>query len=152
MGRDFMRGLKRNKQKLWYQLYSEHIPVYETDLDGNIIYDPVTGEALLTGDYTVGYADPVPFDINLSKSGGRSEDEPFGIDLSAYNAKLVTCNKDLPISEGTIIWYSTKPVRKSDGTYDTNMADFKVVDVDDTKPNSNVYILKKITKGSVADG
>ena len=26
-----MRGLKRNKQKMWYQLYSEHIPVYETD-------------------------------------------------------------------------------------------------------------------------
>ena len=52
-----MRGLKRNKQKLWYQLYDNHIPIYETDLDGNIIYDPVTGEPLLTGDFTVGYSE-----------------------------------------------------------------------------------------------
>ena len=29
-----MRALKRNKVKLWYQLYDANIPVYETDLDG----------------------------------------------------------------------------------------------------------------------
>lgn len=147
-----MRGLKRNQKTLYYQLYSEHIPVYETDLDGNMIPDPVTGEPLLTGDYTVGYAEPVAFRINLGKSGGTSEDEPFGISISDYNAKMVTCNKKLPIAEGTLIWYSTKPVQKANGTIDTERADFKVISVDDTRPNSNVYILQRKIKGSVVDG
>ena len=77
-----MRGLKRNKQKLWYQLYSNHIPIYETDLDGNIIYDPVTGEPLLTGDYTVGYADPVEFRSNVSAARGEANTDTFGVDLT----------------------------------------------------------------------
>ena len=88
-----MRGLKRNKQKMWYQLYSEHIPVYETDLDGNIIYDPVTGEPLLTGDCTVGYADPVEFRANVSAVRGEANTDPFGVDL-AYDktiCRLMNC-------------------------------------------------------------
>ena len=37
-----MRALKRNKVKLWYQLYDANIPGYETDLDGNPVLDPVS--------------------------------------------------------------------------------------------------------------
>ena len=32
-----MRSLKKNMQKLYFATYSEEIPVYETDDDGNII-------------------------------------------------------------------------------------------------------------------
>ena len=84
-----MRGLKRNKQKMWYQLYSEHIPVYETDLDGNIIYDPVTGEPLLTGDCTVGYADPVEFRANVSA--------PEGKQIQTHLALIWLMTKRLPL-------------------------------------------------------
>lgn len=31
-----MRYLKKNKQKLYYSMYSNEIPVYETDEDGKI--------------------------------------------------------------------------------------------------------------------
>ena len=61
-----MRGLKRNQKTLYYQLYVSNIPVYETDLDGNIVRDPVTGEPLLTGETKVGYADPEEFRANVS--------------------------------------------------------------------------------------
>ena len=61
-----MRGLKRNQKTIWYQLYQDNIPVYETDLDGNIVTDPITGEPLLTGETKVGYSDPVEFRANVS--------------------------------------------------------------------------------------
>lgn len=62
-----MRGLKRNKVELWYQLYDTNIPVYETDLDGNSVLDPVTGKPLLTGECTAGYKKPVMFKANISR-------------------------------------------------------------------------------------
>ena len=43
-----MRSLKKNKQKLYYSLYSEEIPVYERDEDGNIKYIEVDGKQELT--------------------------------------------------------------------------------------------------------
>ena len=33
-----MRVLNRNKQKMFYSMQGEEIPIYETDVDGNIIY------------------------------------------------------------------------------------------------------------------
>ena len=103
-----MRGLKRNKQKLWYQLYDNHIPIYETDLDGNIIYDPVTGEPLLTGDFTVGYSEPVEFRANVSAARGEANTDPFGVDL-AYDKTVATCDMNLPIDELSVLFVDKKP-------------------------------------------
>ena len=138
-----MRGLKRNQKTLYYQLYSEHIPVYETDLDGNIIYDPVTGEPLLTGDYTVGYADPVKFRANVSPARGDSDSDPFGISLD-YTKQIVTCDMALPIAEGTLIWES-EPVG------DTGKADYKVVKVA-RSINSVLFAVKQLPEGGTTNG
>lgn len=139
-----MRGLKRNKQKLWYQLYSEHIPVYETDLDGNIIYDPVTGEPLLTGDYTVGYADPVEFKANVSAARGEANTDSFGVDL-AYDKTIATCDMNLPIDELSVLFVDKKPEIGADGKL-TNKPDFKVVKVAKSL-NSVLYAIRKVTEG-----
>lgn len=139
-----MRGLKRNKQKMWYQLYSEHIPVYETDLDGNIIYDPVTGEPLLTGDCTVGYADPVEFRSNVSAARGEANTDPFGVDL-AYDKTIATCDMNLPIDELSVLFVDKKPEFGADGKL-TNKPDFKVVKVAKSL-NSVLYAIRKVTEG-----
>lgn len=143
-----MRGLKRNKQKLWYQLYLEHIPVYETDLDGNIIYDPVTGEPLLTGEYKVGYADPVEFRANVSAARGEANMDPFGVDTQ-YDKTVCSCDMDLPIDELSVLFVDKKPEFDADKTL-MNTADYKVVKVAKSL-NSVLYAIKKITEG-VADG
>ena len=133
-----MRGLKRNQRTLYYQLYSSHIPVYETDLDGNIIYDPVTGEPLLTGDYTVGYAHPVKFRANVSPSRSEAQTEPFGVNTD-YDKVICSCDLTLPIDELSQIFVDQRP---EDGK-----ADYKVVKVA-RSPNSVLYAIKQLPEAN----
>lgn len=143
-----MRGLKRNQKTLYYQLYAGMVPVYETNLDGNIVRDPVTGEPLQTGDSKVGYTEPVQFRANVSANRGESSSDPFGIDLS-YDKTMVTCDMDLPIDELSVLFVDKKPVFDDKGNL-TNTADYKVVKVAKSL-NSTLYAIKKITEGS-SDG
>lgn len=140
-----MRGLKRNQRKLCYQLYLEHIPVLETNLDGNIVTDPVTGEPLLTGETKVGYSDPVEFRANVSANCGESSSDPFGIDLS-YDKMIVSCNMELPIDELSVLFVDKKPEFDAGGNL-ANTADYKVVKVAKSL-NSALYAIKKITEGT----
>jgi len=133
-----VRGLKRNNKTLFYQLYSEHVPVYETDLDGNIIYDPVTGEPLLTGDYTVGYADPVKFEANVSPARSEAQTEPFGVNTD-YDKVICSCKLTLPINELSQIFVDRKPE-------DGKGADYKVVKVA-RSINSLLYAIKQLPDG-----
>lgn len=140
-----MRGLKRNQQTLYYQLYSEKIPLYETDLDGNIIYDPVTREPLLTGETKVGYSDPVEFRANVSANRGESSSDPFGIDL-LYDKTMVSFDMMLPIDELSVLFVDKKPEFGADGNL-ANSADYKVVKVAKSL-NSVLFAIKKITEDS----
>lgn len=138
-----MRALKRNQKTLYYQLYSEHVPVYETDLDRNIIYDPVTGEPLLTGDYTVGYAEPVQFRANVSPARSEAQTEPFGVNTD-YDKVICSCDLDLPINELSQIFVDRKPE-------DGKGADYKVVKVA-RSINSVLFAIKQLPDGGVANG
>lgn len=140
-----MRSLKRNQKTLYYQLYQNSIPVYETDLDGNIVRDPVTGEPLLTGETKVGYSDPVEFRANVSANRGESSSDPFGIDLS-YDKTMVSCNMALPIDELSVLFVDRKPEFDAGGNL-TNTADYKVAKVAKSL-NSALYAIKKITEGT----
>ena len=85
-----MRALKRNKVKLWYQLYDSNIPVYEKDLDGNPVLDPVTGKPLLTGEYIAGYKSPVLFYANISPARSEASTDPFGVNVE-YDKTICSC-------------------------------------------------------------
>lgn len=141
-----MRGLKRNQKKLWYQLYQSNISVYETDLEGNILTDPITGEPLLTGETKVGYADPVEFQANVSPARSEAENEPFGVNTD-YDKVLCCCGrKKLPIDELSVLFVDAMPEFDDSGNL-LNKADYKIV-----KPakslNSALYAIKKITEGA----
>ena len=41
-----MRQLRRNKQKMFYALYTEEMPIYATDDEGNILTTEVDGETV----------------------------------------------------------------------------------------------------------
>ena len=142
-----MRGLKRNQKTLYYQIYQSNIPVYEMDLDGNIVTDPVTGEPLLTGETKVGYAAPVQFRANVSAARGESSSDPFGIELS-YDKTMVSCDMTLPIDELSVLFVDKKP-EFDDGGNLANTADYKVVNVAKSL-NSLLIAIKKKTED--ADG
>lgn len=142
-----MRGLKRNKVKLWYQLYDSNIPVYETGLDGNLVLDPVTGEPLLTGDSTTKYKDPVRFEANVSPARSEASTDPFGVDVK-YDKTVCSCDLDLPIDELSKLFVDKEPRYDADGTL-INEADYKVVKVAKSL-NSLLIAIKKKTED--ADG
>lgn len=142
---------KRNKQKMYYALYKEEIPIYATDSDGNIIYDSYTTEEGEVITYPVeiervsGYDAPVEFFGNIAMSGGEAEAVEFGIDLSQYSASLIVEKGKLPITETSRIWFESEPQYNADGTVNGDKADYTIVAV---KPSLNYtkYLLQKIVK------
>ena len=143
-----MRSLKKNKQKLYYAMYSEEIPVYETDEDGKIKYTEVDGEQIpIQIGILAGYSEPVIFYANIAMSGGEVEAKEYGFDIGSYQAVLVLSDKSLPIAETSRIWHQSEPQRNEDGTVDGDSADYSVLAV---KPslNSMKYLLKKLPKGN----
>lgn len=123
-----MRRQIRNQQKMWYSLLEENAVVYERDKDGNIIYDTMkdgTKVPRTTGRRKDMYSAPVEFWGNISASGGVAESQPYGMDLSDYDAILYSPKGRLPLTETSRIWYKTTPVLKN-GEVDPNSADYKV--------------------------
>lgn len=135
-----LRTLKKNKQKLYYALFGNTVPVYEyyTDSDGNKI-------PLDTGESIIGYFEPVEFEGNISLSGSESENVEYGIDKSQYSAVLVVDKGMLPITETSVIWYESEPSTASDGYVEGNSADYQVTKVIPSL-NGMKYLLKKVVK------
>ena len=143
-----MRMLTKNKQKLHYATYSEEVPIYETDADGNIKYTEVDGEKIpIPIGKVAGYNEPVTFYANIAMSGGESEAREYGFDIGAYQAVLVLSGKSLPITETSRIWHTSGPQYRADGLVDGDSADYSILAV---KPslNSVKYLLKKLPKGN----
>jgi hypothetical protein len=141
--------LNRNKQSLKYALQIGKVPIYETDDDGNIIYIVIDGNKVPveTGEYEIGYMQPVDFKANIAMSGGEAEAREFGLNLSDYNAVLL-CDKNIyPISETSLIWHHSEVGYKdTDETIvNSKTADYSVVKVSESL-NFVKYVLKKITK------
>ena len=137
-----MRTLNKNKQRLFYANQDKIVPIYEeyTDEDGNT-YPLDTGETKLV------YGEPVEFFGNLSMSGGESEAVEFGLDVSGYDAILITSKDLIPIDETSLIWFESEVVYENEEEKipDEFSADYKVLAV---KPSLNVskYILGRRVK------
>lgn len=144
-----MRALAKNKQKMYYALQIGEVPIYEIDEDGNIKYITIDGEQVPveTGEYELGYSEPVEFFGNIALSGGDSEVVEYGIDTSAYDATLVTDKGAVPLTETSLIWFQSEVGYKDTAKtiVDGNTADYRVLAV---KPSLNEakYILGKLTK------
>lgn len=134
-----MRSARANQKTIYYALYNQKVPVYETDENGDILYDGDT--PIETGDYTVGRGNPIKLKISISAGKGDSEEQPFGTDVQ-FSRTMNTCNMDLPIDENTVLWIDVKPVIKADGSTDTEN-DYKVVSTARGLHNV-VYAIEKV--------
>ena len=90
-----MRSLTRNKQRIFYSLYTGKQEV--RDEWGNLVSEPV-----LT------YDTPVEYYINVSAARGTADVEQFGIN-TAYTKTMVTNDLTCPIDETTRLWVGKEP-------------------------------------------
>ena len=90
-----MRSLTRNKQRIFYSLYTGKQEV--RDEWGNLVSEPV-----LT------YDAPVEYYINVSAARGTADVEQFGIN-TAYTKTMVTNDLTCPIDETTRLWIGREP-------------------------------------------
>lgn len=137
-----MRTLLKNKQGLYYALQIGEVPIYEyyEDEDGHRI-------PLETGEYEMGYSEPIEFDGNIALSGGESKTVEYGIDVSGYDATLVVDKGSLPLTETSLIWHESEVGYKNTEMQivDGNTADYKVLKVVPS-PNGQKYLLGKLVK------
>ena len=89
-----MRGLNRNKQTLYYALYTGQTEI--VDANGN-----------RTGEFTPSYSTPVEAKMNIAPAQGNADWDPFGIS-TPYTRVAMTC-ENLPISETSIVWIDKDP-------------------------------------------
>lgn len=158
-----MRTVRRNKQALKYSLQTtEKIPVYETDDDGNIVYESYEDEdgnviyifdedgnkkPSKTNEYEYKYTIPEEFSANISMGGSDTQAEIFGIDPSGYDATILVSRNELPLTETSVIWFETEPTYKDDEKtlVDWKSADFLVVKKVDSL-SYTTFVLKRRTK------
>ena len=157
-----MRTLRKNKQSMKYALQIGEVPKYKRDENGEIIYEnyedsygniiyyedengnKITSE---TGEYEIGYSEPVSFLSSLAMSGGEAEAQEFGLSISDYNATLLCQKGAYPIVEGSLIWTKSEVGYKDTNNeiVDRNTADYSVIKVSESL-NFVKYVLKAVVK------
>lgn len=129
-----MRSLKKNKKTVWYALYNKKIPIVDENGD-------------FTGEYKIGYSNPVKFKANISAGKGSAQKEVFGVDVD-FTRTISTTDLSLPITETSLVWHETEPVIKEDGAVDENSADYTVSAPPAKGLNELVIALKARTKNA----
>lgn len=157
-----MRTILKNKQSMKYALQIGEVPIYNRDENGEIIYEHYEdsdGNIIYyldengnkipseTGEYEIGYSNPVDFLSSIAMSGGEAEAVEFGLSTSDYEATLL-CEKGVyPIAEGSLIWTKSEVGYKDTGNtvVDGNTADYSVIKVSESL-NFVKYVLKAVVK------
>lgn len=112
-----MRMALKNKQNLMYSNLGEARPLYVVE-DGHVKMTEVDGEEVpvMAGYSNAIYEEPVPFIANIIPVGSESYargnvavPNAYGIDISAYDALILTKTHEFPITETSIIWHRSKP-------------------------------------------
>ena len=111
-----MRCMTRNKRKFYYASYIGETEVI--DEYGNS-----------TGEYNLGYENPIKTCGNISAAQGEMQSRQFG-ESESYDKVIVLDDINTPIDEYSILWVDTLPHLNEDGSTDT--------------PHD--YVVKKIAK------
>lgn len=137
-----MRQLRRNKQKMFYALYTEDVPIYAKDEEGNILTTDVDGvEVPVVDSYVSAYTEAVEFKANISFDSGETRLAEYGLNVGDYNAVISADKGVLPFDEQTLIWHNSEPEYK-DGVIVPESADYRIIAVK-TSLNEERFILKK---------
>ncbi len=119
-----MRALRRNKQPLWYALYSGKTEII--DEYGN-----------RTGQFTLKYGKPTRTEANISPASGETSIAQFG-ENERYDKVLVFAGVDIPIDEYSVLWIDSEPILDAYGELQ------KEQDGDVLTPHD--YLVKRVAK------
>ena len=97
-----MRGLRRNKRRLFYALYEGKEPII--DEWGNE-----------TGEWSINYGNPIECYKNYSAAKGEADVAVFGSDLQ-YDRVVYFGKPPSPVNEQSIFWVDIEPVIELDGS------------------------------------
>lgn len=119
-----MRTLVRNKQDIYYALYSSKSDTVDEYGDYN-------------GEPTATYSKPEKLKANVSASRGNAEAELFGIDVD-YTRTICVEGTNCPIQEDSVLWIGRVP--DDEGTVKHNY----IVKAVAISLNNTVYAVKEV--------
>lgn len=144
-----MRTSRKIKQGMFYSNFTQSIPVYERDSEGNILYREMpdgTSVPITTGETKQGYEIPHEFFNSITATLTEDELKAFGGEKMAV-AKMTFHQGEFPFRTGTLIWKKSPVKYDKQGNVDPKSADYRVMGLLDEGQNFNRAILEKITKG-----
>lgn len=120
-----MRTLRKNQSLLKYSNQTAIVPAFETDESGNIkfwsyidddgnefFYEDTDGNKIPmfadSGTETL-YGEPVNFMASIAMSGGEAESVEYGLSITEYEAVAIVQRGTVPLTEGSLIWFQSKP-------------------------------------------
>lgn len=98
-----MKNMERNKRTFYYALYTDKKDVVDED-------------GFYTGEYEVGYTDPIEMRATISASTGSSSIEQFG-NLTDYDKVIIVDDINCPIDENSILWIGVNPTDSKANNY-----------------------------------
>ena len=150
-----MRTLRKNKQKMYYSLYSTTSEIYEQEgTSVKTIIDQETGELIpvSTGTLKPVYAPPVGFEANITSNLKKLHIEAYGVDQSAIYSEIMVQKGLVPLKVGSIIWRENPIVWEDEENripYQPS-SDYTVMGLLTEYQNYDFYLLQRNTpEGSV---
>lgn len=152
-----MRTLKKNKQKMYYSLYSTSTEVHDTDSSGNTryIFDEESGTnvPVSIGTLKSQYSTPVEFSAAITSNLNKLRIQAYGVDQSAIYSEIMIPKGSVPLKIGAIIWRESA-IQWEDG--DTkkiplqSSSDYTVMGLLTEYKNYDFFLLQRNTpEGSV---
>lgn len=153
-----MRTLRKNKQTMYYSLYSTASEVYEEEgTTVKTIVDQETGETIPVevGTLKPVYAPPVEFKANITSNLNKLHIEAYGVDQSAIYSEIAVQKGTLPLKIGAIIWRENPIVWEDEENripYQPS-SDYTVMGLLTEYQHYDFYLLQRNTpEGSVVSG
>ena len=142
-----MRQPRRDKVNMFYSLFSQSTPEYETDENGNIVYTEIDGQMIpnQVGEETPTYTTPVQFKASISSELNEMHIKSYGVDQSSIYSEIVTEKNLVPIKVGSLIWVKS-PIEWEDENHTipkAESADYTVVGLMDENMYCDMYLLQR---------
>lgn len=153
-----MRTLRKNKQKMYYSLYSTSTEVFDEEgTSVRTIVDEETGEAIpvSVGTLKSVYGRPEKFKANITSNLNKLHIEAYGVDQSAIYSELIVPKNYIPLKIGAIIWRES-PIEWEDEQRKIpkqSSSDYTVMGLLTEYQHQDFYLLQRNTpEGSVVSG
>lgn len=150
-----MRQPRRDKQRMFYSLFTDSTIEYETDENGNIIYTEVDGEQVpvTVGEIKSHFAEPVEFKSSINSQLNALRMRAWGVDQSGIWSEILVRKGYLPIKIGSLVWREN-PIEWEDEANRVPLAssaDYTVMGIMTEDLYTDAYLLQRNSASNETD-